>query len=196
MKKRIKIVGIMVLVMNAVVVLRCPYLYAGISSQAVEKVELQQKNSGEVSCYSGKKGWTKQDLINFKQQYPERFNALMNQWKNKIAKHLEHIKYTNPKRYNNIMRQLTLKRLQYLVRLRKENPEKFRDLVAKRREKIKQQLQNMKNNNPGQYQRIVKHIHKLQALNQLRQENPKEFQKFLEQYPVLRKQLFRLKYGI
>lgn len=196
MKNKIKVVIILALLLNAAVVLRCPYLYASISAQAAEKAELQQENLDKVRQYPAKKGWTKQDLINFKQQDPQRFNTLLNQWKNKVTKQLEYIKYTDPKRYNKIMQQLTRKRLQYLVWLRKADPEKFKDLIAKRREKIKQQLQYMQHNNPLQYQRIVSHIHKLRALNQLRQNNPKEFQRFLDQYPVLRKQLFRLKYGI
>lgn len=172
-------------------------VYAGISVPAAEKEPLPQNYLGKDSQYPGRKGgWTKQDLIDLKEKDPERFGALANQWKNKVAKQLEYIKYTDPKKYAKIMQYITMKRLKNLIRLRKEDPAKFRDLIAKRREKIKQQLQYLKNNNPVQYQRIVNHIHKLQALNQLRKNNPKEFQKFLEQYPVLRKQLFRLQYGI
>ncbi len=196
MKNKIKVVIILALLLNVAVVLRCSYSYAGISAQAAEKAELQQENLDKVRQYSVKKGWTKQDLINLKQQDPARFNALVNQWKNKITKRLESIKQADPKKYNKIIQRLTLKRLQYLVWLRKVDPEKFRNLIVKRQEKIKQYLQYIKYNNPVQYHLIVSHIHKLQALNQLRKENPKEFQKFLERYPVLRKQLFRLQYGL
>lgn len=192
MKNKIKILMTVALLINAVV---CSYSYAGVPAPE-KKRGIEERNVSKKDSFVGHKSWTKQDLLKLKQDDPERFNALVGEWKKKIYKQLMYIKQTDPQRYNRIVQSLSRKRLQNLAKLRKDEPGKFKELIKNRHKAIKQRIERMKYENPEEYQCVINYARKLRQLNQMRKENPKEFQKFLEEHPVLRKRLMRLQYGL
>lgn len=192
MKNKMKMLAVIALLVNLVL---SAHAFAG-APMDVEKKEFQKQGVQKNEVSNGKRKWTKQDLLKLKQDDPERFNALVGEWKKKIYKQLMFIKQTDPQRYNRIVQSLTRKRLQNLVKLRKDDPEKFKGLIKSKHEAIKQRLERMKYDNPEQYQRVVNYAGKLRQLNRMRKENPEEFRKFLEEHPALRKQLIRLQYGL
>ena len=193
MKNKIKILMAVALLVNAVV-LTCSY--AGVPAPLAEKKGKKEQNAAKKDFSAGGKNWTKQDLIKLRTEDPERFNALVGEWKKKIYKRLMYLKQTDPQRYNKITQSIMRKRLQNLAKLRKNDPEKFREIINKKHEAIKERLGRMKYENPEKYQRIVSYANKLRQLNQLRKENPEAFRKFMAEHPALREQLMRLQYGL